>query len=84
MKRKEDILLDNDTMLADVYNNPVYKSLLIPEQVTKAKNALCDIAIKMKNIPNKAEDQLDKWIKNIDSSCSLYAFENSDEFDFEK
>ena len=65
-------------MLAGIYLDFNYRCSLIDEQKRKAKDAVCAIAIRMKN----PQETFQGEIENISASSSITTSDN--EFDFEK
>ena len=49
MERREKVLLDNDVLLAAVYDDPLYRVTLNDQEHAKGKTALLEIALAMKN-----------------------------------
>lgn len=52
MKKREVLLLENTILLAAVYIDPMNRVLLNGDQITKGKEALCDLAIHMEKLIN--------------------------------
>lgn len=55
MQRREATLMDNDILLAGIYVDPMYRVILNEDQKSKAKAALCDVAIRMKGLALQEE-----------------------------
>lgn len=55
MQRRKATLMDNDILLAGIYVDPMYCVILNEDQKSKAKAALCDVAIRMKGLALQEE-----------------------------
>ena len=55
MKKREGLLLENEILLAAVYIDPMNRILLSEDQIAKAKETLCDVAVWIKGLlPEKS------------------------------
>ncbi|KAM4018767.1 LOW QUALITY PROTEIN: uncharacterized protein ACNLHF_008010 [Anomaloglossus baeobatrachus] len=80
MKRREELLLQNNILLAAVYVDPVHQILLDDQQLSKGKEALFKIAVRMKGLQNSQEEQ-EEFGRPATSSPSS---STDKEFNFEK
>ncbi|KAM4044019.1 uncharacterized protein ACNLHF_008128 [Anomaloglossus baeobatrachus] len=81
MKRRERQLLENKILLAAVYVDPSHRILLDDQQLTKGKEALTEIAVRMSGLQDcQAQEDLgpDSATAAISSSSS------NEEFNFDK
>jgi hypothetical protein len=73
VKKREGLLLENKILLATVYIDPMNQILLSEDQIAKAKEALCDVAVRMKGLLcEKSEDSEPK-----DEDVSSKSFSSS-------
>ncbi|XP_073534699.1 uncharacterized protein [Phyllobates terribilis] len=77
MKWREELLLQNNILLAAVYVDPMHRILLDDQQLTKGKYALFEIAVRMKGLQNSQEEQ-EEFGRPATSSPSS----STDEFNF--
>ena len=84
LNRRQHILLGNDILLAGIYNNPNYRSLLDKFQINKGKEALCDIAIRLKGLANDVEDMEKEEEATINEINSSESSVNEDDIELEK
>ncbi|XP_073429431.1 uncharacterized protein [Dendrobates tinctorius] len=80
MKRREELLLQNNILLAAVYVDPMHRILLDDQQLSKGKEALFEIAVRMKGLQNSQEEQ-EEFGRPATSSPSS---STDEEFNFEK
>lgn len=80
MLRREELLLDNNVLLAAIYVDPMHRILLTDEQKAKGKSALYDVAVRMKMLSEGNVDfsEAEICVDNPSSSSE------SEECDFEK
>lgn len=57
MKKRENILLDNDLLLSSVYIDPKHRILLDDEQINRAKKSLYELSIRIKLFSESLEEQ---------------------------
>ena len=57
MKQREKVLLENKIFLAAVYVDPMHRILLDDQQLTKGKEALFEIAVRMNKLQNCQEQE---------------------------
>ena len=55
MQRREATLMDNDILLAGIYVDPMYRVFLNEDQKSRAKTALCNVAIRMQGLALQEE-----------------------------
>lgn len=70
--------MENDVTLAGIYLDPKQRCLLTDGQQSKAKNVVCDVAIRMKSHQECSGEE------NENVSASSYNNMSDTEFDFEK
>ncbi|KAM4053246.1 LOW QUALITY PROTEIN: uncharacterized protein ACNLHF_005976 [Anomaloglossus baeobatrachus] len=80
MKRREELLLQNNILLEAVYVDPMHRILLDNQQLSKGKEALFEIAVRMKGLQNSQEEQ-EEFGRPATSSPSS---STDEEFNFEK
>ncbi|KAM4028644.1 uncharacterized protein ACNLHF_023936 [Anomaloglossus baeobatrachus] len=80
MKRREELLLQNNILLAAVYVDPMHRILLDDQQLSKGKEALFEIAVRMKGLQNSQEEQ-EEFGRPATSSASS---STDEEFNIEK
>ena len=78
MKQREKVLLENKIFLAAVYVDPMHRILLDDQQLTKGKEALFEIAVRMNMLQNCQEQE---ELGHTATSSTSYTDE---ELDFEK
>ncbi|KAM3934836.1 uncharacterized protein RB166_002224 [Leptodactylus fuscus] len=81
MKRREELLLQNNILLAAVYVDPMHRILLDDQQLTKGKEALLEMAVRMKGLQNSQEEEQEEFGRPATSSPSS---STEEEFNFEK
>ncbi|XP_073510784.1 uncharacterized protein [Phyllobates terribilis] len=82
MKRRETQLLENKMFLAAVYVDPSHRILLDDQQLTKGKEALTEVAVRMSGLQEDCQAQEDL---GPDSATAAISSSSSDEeFDFDK
>jgi hypothetical protein len=90
MRRREQSLLGNDMVLAAIYVDPNYRILLDEQQRERSKNALCEVAIRKRNLDeNDKDDEEENDIPDVSTTDeSEGPHETGDTeveaFDFEK
>ncbi|XP_073410249.1 uncharacterized protein [Dendrobates tinctorius] len=81
-KRRETPLLENNIFLAAVYVDPSHRILLDDQQLTKGKEALTEVAVRMSGLQEDCQVQEDL---GPDSDIAAISSSSSDEeFDFDK
>ncbi|KAG7158718.1 Kynurenine/alpha-aminoadipate aminotransferase-like 2 [Homarus americanus] len=70
MKRRENVLLDNKILLAAVYLDPMNRILLDNDRTSKGKEALYEIAVRIKEMKSQTEIHEPEQVRNIDKSSS--------------
>ncbi|XP_073521308.1 protein MIS12 homolog isoform X1 [Phyllobates terribilis] len=79
MKRRETQLLESKILLAAVYVDPSHRILLDDQQLTKGKEALTEVAVRMSGLQDDQED-----LGPASAAPAAVSSASSDEFKFEK
>ncbi|KAM4037493.1 uncharacterized protein ACNLHF_016084 [Anomaloglossus baeobatrachus] len=80
MKWREELLLQNNILFAAVHVDPMHRILLDDQQLSKGKEALFEIAVRMKGLQNSQEEQ-EEFGRSATSSPSS---STDEEFNLEK
>lgn len=79
MERREKTLMNNDVLLSAIFVDPKYRILLNEEQLQRAREALCEIAIQMRGI-EESTDNVHAEVPQLSS----HSDSGTDDSDFEK
>ena len=78
MKQREKVLLENKIFLAAVYVDPMHRILLDDQQLTKGKEPLFEIAVRMNKLQNCQEQE------ELGHTATSSTSSTAEELDFEK
>lgn len=83
MKRRERLLLGNEILLAAAYVDPNCRIMLNDEQCNTAKNALTDVAIRLKSLKNE-EVAVQHTLSDVAGNSSSQGESDSEDLEFEQ